>query len=106
MTDVTYEIFPAMGIARVGNAPDTFYIGPEHAGGLPIVPGEPARAFKADDFRDSEGRLQRQAARFRIWRRAPGAAPEEITLDTQNVREIRWTVHVANKKASWYSFQT
>jgi hypothetical protein len=106
MSDVVYEIFPAIGIARVGNAPESFYICPEHAGGLPILPDEPARPFSASDFRDSEGRLRRQAARFRIWRRAPGAEFEEITLDTKDVREIRWTVHLANKKASWYRFQT
>ena len=106
MSDVVYEIFPAIGIARVGNAPTVFYIGPEHAGGLPILPDEPARPFSAGDFRDSEGRLRRQAARFRILRRAPGAEFEEVTLDTKDVREIRWTVHLANKKASWYRFQT
>src|SRR4029453_8310806 len=106
MSDVVYEIFPAIGIARVGNAPESFYICPEHAGGLPILPDEPARPFSASDFRDSEGRLRRQAARFRIWRRAPGAEFEEITLDTKDVREIRWTVHLANKKASWYRFLT
>ena len=106
MSDVVYEIFPAIGIARVGNAPESFYIGPEQAGGLPILPDEPARPFSASDFRDSEGRLRRQAARFRIWRRATGAEFEEVTLDTKDVREIRWTVHLANKKASWYRFQT
>ena len=89
VSDGVYEIFPAIGIARVGNAPTAFYIGPEVAGGLPILPDEPARAFTAADFRDSEGRLQRQAARFRIWRRTPGSEPEEVTLDTQDVREIR-----------------
>jgi hypothetical protein len=101
-----YEIFPAIGIARVGNAPAAFYIGPEQAGGLPILPDEPARAFSAGDFRDSEGRLRRQAARFSIWRQAPGAEAEEVTLDTVDIREIRWTVHLANKKASWYRFET
>ncbi len=106
MSDAIYEIFPAIGIARVGNAPEAFYIGPERAGGLPILPDEPARAFGAGDFRDSEGRLRRQAARFRIWRRAPGATPVEVTLETGDVLEIRWTVHLANKKASWYRFLT
>jgi hypothetical protein len=101
-----YEIFPAIGIARVGNAPVAFYIGPERAAGLPILPNEPEKTFSASDFRDSEGRLRRQAARFRIWRRGPGTECEEVTLDTKEVREIRWTVHLANKKASWYRFQT
>ena len=106
MSDAVYEIFPAIGIARVGNAPAAFHIGPEQGCGLPILADGSSRAFSAGDFRDSEGRVQRQAARFRIWRRAPGARPEEVTLETQGVRDIRWTVHLANKKASWYRFQT
>jgi hypothetical protein len=106
MADAIYEIFPAIGIARVGNAPEAFYIGPEQGCGLPILSDGSGRAFAAGDFRDSEGRLQRQAARFRIWRHRPGEKPEEVTLATAEVREIRWTAHLANKKASWYRFQT
>jgi len=53
------------------------------------MPDEPARPFSAGDFRDSEGRLRRQAARFRVWRRASVAEFEEVALDTKHVREIR-----------------
>ncbi len=104
MSSAVYEIHPAIGIARVGNAPDAFYIGPEEACGLPIRLD--AQPFTDKDFRDSQGRLQRQAARFRVFRREPGKTTEEVTLDTAGVREIRWTAHLANKKASWYCFQT
>ncbi len=104
MSAAVYEIFPAIGVARVGNAPEDFYIGPETACGLPIrLDGQP---FADRDFRDSQGRVQRQAARFRIWRREAGKAPEEVTLDTPGIREIRWSAHLANKKASWYCFET
>ncbi len=103
---MVYEIFPAIGIARVGNAPEAFYIGPETSGGLPILAGEPTKSFGADDFRDSDGRLRRQAARFRILRHSPDTEPEEVTLETETIEEIRWTVHLANKKASWYRFLT
>ncbi len=45
-----YKIYPPIGIARVGNAPDKFYIGPETYRGLPTNPdGNP---FTQDDFRD------------------------------------------------------
>jgi hypothetical protein len=106
MADEVYEIYPAIGIARVGNAPEAFYNGPETAGGLPLHADGSSAPFGAGDFRDEEGRVKRQAARFRIFRRAPGEAPQEITLDSGAIREIRWTVHLANKKASWYCFQT
>jgi len=106
MADGIYEIYPAIGIARVGNAPEAFCIGPEAAGGLPLHAEGSSAPFGAGDFRDEEGRVKRQAARFRIFRSAPGQAPQEVTLDSAAIREIRWTVHLANKKASWYCFQT
>jgi len=93
------KIYPPIGFARVGNAPEQFYIGPESYRGLPINPdGSP---FDEADFRDAQGRLCRQAARFRIYR-----GDEEITLNTPGVKSITWTVHMANKKASWYEFAT
>lgn len=98
-----YKIFPTIGIARVGDAPEKFYIGPESYRGLPINPdGQP---FTQKDFRDKEGRLCRQAARFRIYRIEKGRQ-EEVTLQTPGVQSITWTVHLANKKPSWYIFQT
>ncbi len=104
--DSIYEIFPSIGVARVGNAPEQFYIGPESASALPTLSDTEARGFTAADFRDSEGRLCRQAARFRIYRSEPDRAPEEVTLDSAGISEIRWRVHLANKKAGWYRFLT
>jgi len=98
-----YKIYPAIGLARVGNAPEKFYIGPESYCGLPINPDD--RPFAEADFRDADGRLCRQAARFRIYRIDDGAV-EEITLQTQGIKTIVWTAHLANKKASWYNFMT
>src|SRR5436309_1441101 len=56
----TYEIHPAIGVARVGTSAASF-VGPE--------PGLPAPAA----YRDAKGNLLRQAARFRVFRctRAP-----------------------------------
>lgn len=98
-----YKIFPAIGVARVGNAPNKFYIGPEQYRGLPTNPdGQP---FTEQDFRDADNRLCRQAARFRIFR-IDEKGQTEITLQTEGVQAITWTAHLANKKASWYAFQT
>jgi hypothetical protein len=95
-----YKIYPPVGIARVGNAPDDFYIGPEEYRGLPTTPdGNP---ITEEGFRDSQGRMCRQAARFRIY----DDNDQEITLNTKGVKSINWTVHMANKKASWYEFAT
>jgi hypothetical protein len=99
------KIHPAIGIARMGNAdPSTFFIGPEVPGYGPTLLGTPLR-YK------SSGMVKPQAARFRVWEYRPDAngrlAPYgEVSLGpTANVVAIRWTVHLANKKASFHRFE-
>src|SRR5215813_191666 len=92
---VRAAIHPAIGVARVGNSPDQYYLGPEIPGGLPIAP---------EGYKDASGAMKRQAARFRVFGLdAKGAVVRELTADEA---DIRWTVHLANKKASWYQFET
>src|SRR5262245_10328696 len=92
---VRASIHPAIGIARVGNSPAEYYLGPEIPGGLPIAP---------DGYKDAHGAMKRQAARFRIFGLdAQGRVVRELTADDA---AIEWTVHLANKKASWYQFDT
>jgi hypothetical protein len=87
---VSVAIHPAIGIARVGNSRDKFFIGPEIPG---VYPVESPRAG---------GAFMRQAARFRVFGLdARGDVIREIT--THDAR-IAWTVHLANKKAAWYEF--
>src|SRR3954451_23829065 len=83
-----YKIHPAIGIARVGNSPTEFFIGPEQIGEHP----SPAGGFK-----DAQCRVKRQAARFRISAHHDDTSVEEITAATA---DITWTVHLANKKAA------
>ena len=92
------RIHPAIGVARIGNS-DQFFIGPE----LPGVPGNWDGAAKQFlPFKDAQGRVLRQAARFRIFRiDESGNAVKEVTL-ADGVR-IEWRVHVANRKASFLS---
>ena len=104
-TKVIYSIFPAIGIARVGNSVDEYYIGPETCNGLPILPdGAP---FEKKDFRDAKGAVRRQAARFSVMQSTDGGKSwSEVTAGVGAVKSIQWHVHLANKKASWYKFQT
>lgn len=91
---VRAAIHPSIGIARVGDSEDEFYIGPETDRPVPIPPG---------DLKDATGALKRQAARFRIY--GYNAAGEPVAELTPETAEIEWRVHVANKKAAWYEFQ-
>jgi hypothetical protein len=97
----TYKIHPAIGVARVGNSED-YYIGPETAGGLPFeMTGGPV-----SQFRDSSGGVKRQAARFRIHAYDTPTSPGRLVQPgVGGVKDIQWTVHLANKKAAWYEFQ-
>jgi len=92
--DIVYaKIHPAIGIGRVGNSEDEYYIGPEYI-------HEPPPPFGST--RDDTGAIKRQAARFRIFGyNEYGVAVAELTADNA---EITWEVELANKKASWYCF--
>ncbi|MFM9707774.1 LodA/GoxA family CTQ-dependent oxidase [Streptomyces galilaeus] len=90
---VRCEIHPTVGIARVGNSPDEFFVGPE-------TPGTPVRP--AGGFKDAAGRVKRQAARFRVYGYdAHGNVLGELTADQA---DIIWTVELANAKAAWFRF--
>jgi hypothetical protein len=107
MDERLYKVHPAIGVARLGNAPaspDGFFIGPE-------TPGVPAnydfqsgrvRSFKVN------GRVKRQAARFRVFEyvRQGGewVLRREVTLGEADVVQIGWAVYLANRKASFFRF--
>jgi L-Lysine epsilon oxidase N-terminal/L-lysine epsilon oxidase C-terminal domain len=99
------KVYPPIGIARVGNAdgPNDFVIGPEVIGGPPTLPGAepelPARYV--DDFRIADGRMKRQAVRFRVYAHLEDGSVQEVTSDAA---QIEWRVAVANLKAGWYDF--
>jgi hypothetical protein len=84
----TYEIHPAIGVARVGNSRDELFIGPECLGQRPDPPG---------GFKDSQCRVKRQAARFRVFAHHDDGTFDEVT-DAD--AEITWTVHLVNSKAA------
>jgi L-lysine 6-oxidase len=110
-----YEIHPKIGIARVGDSPDDFYLAPEAIGGLPLECDGLGNALTTDGgpryverFKDAAGRVRRQAARLKVLAYdddAPDQAGREVTLQSPEVAAIEWTVHLANKKGAWYQFQ-
>jgi len=122
-----FKIHPAIGIARLGDSPTDFYISPEGPGELPIDcdkdgvtrPDPQNGEQRVTRFKDAQGRIKRQAARFRVYgydgndnghELRVGEEVEVIVEKTgQTIRgtleDIQWTVYLANKKASWYEFQ-
>ncbi len=124
-----FKIHPAIGIARLGNSPTEFCISPEAPGELPIACDQDGNT-QADpqhgeqrlnqDFWDKEGRIKRQAARFRIYAYSDAnSSGQELSIGqeldvlmqktgqilTGTLVDINWTAYIANKKATWYQFQ-
>lgn len=90
---VSCKVHPGIGVARLGNSPDAFFIGPE-APGRSADPG--------DGFKDEQGRVKRQAARFRIYGYdAAGRVVQELTAAEA---DVTWTVHLVNAKGSSKEF--
>ncbi len=124
-----FKIHPAIGIARLGNSPTEFCISPEALGELPIACDDAGNILTDPqheehrpnhDFWDKEGRIKRQAARFRIYAYGDGdSAGQELCMGqelevlkqktgqllTGTLVDITWSAYIANKKATWYQFQ-
>jgi hypothetical protein len=91
---VKAAIYPAIGIARVGNSAEGFYFAPEVTDPSPAAPGF---------YRDDTGAIKREAARFRVYGfNAAGEVVAELNADNA---DIEWAVTLANTKAAWYQFQ-
>ncbi|GAA3649860.1 LodA/GoxA family CTQ-dependent oxidase [Flavivirga jejuensis] len=87
-------IYPPIGVMRVGNSDDAYFIGP--LVDQPEIKGDPYA------YRDETGAIKRQAAQFRIYGfNAAGKAVKELTMENAN---ITWHSHLANQKSSWYQF--
>lgn len=120
----TYKIHPGIGIARLGNSDTEFYLAPETPAGLPMECDDNGNQRFGPDgivpvlvtkFRDAEGRIKRQAARFQVFvydDESPEGRPLKIGDKIEGggnhgtLTEIRWQVYLANKKACWYQFDT
>lgn len=94
------KIHPAIGIGRVGNSPDSYFIGPE----IPGFWATPVGGYK-DKGDEKEGlppRIKRQAARFRLF--GYDDMDQPIGEITSAMAEISWTVHLLNSKSEGDSF--
>lgn len=92
---VSAAIYPGIGVARVGNSPDEFFLAPDVPDPEPSPPGS---------HRDAQGRLKRQGVCFRVYGlNAQKQIVKELTAAEGAI--IRWTAHLANQKSSWYQFQ-
>jgi len=92
---VKAAIYPPIGVMRVGNSKEEYFIGP--------LVDEPEVKSDSYAYRDKTGALKRQAAQFRIYGlNADGEAVKELTMEHA---DITWHSQLVNQKSSWYQFQ-
>ncbi|MEM7453640.1 MAG: CTQ-dependent lysine 6-oxidase LodA [Planctomycetota bacterium] len=98
-----FEIHPRIGVARLGNSTTDFYLAPESVGSLPIDCDSSGNSKNqpVSGFKDNVGAIKRQGALFSIY---VVEGNDTKRIDFGDVQSIEWTVHVANKKAVWYTF--
>ncbi|RKS76661.1 hypothetical protein BZB76_2018 [Actinomadura pelletieri DSM 43383] len=89
----TVRVHPAIGIGRVGDS-DEYFTGPE----IPGAPPEPSGDTLETKYKDAQGRLKRQAARFRCFGYDDQGGYVELTGKAEVT--INWEVTLANKKAA------
>lgn len=85
----TYEIYPAIGIARVGNSTESWYLGQETPQ-LDFLP-------EGGSYRDSSFNLKPMGCKFRIYEMEDGKAIREIALSAE-VTQIKWRIELGNLK--------
>lgn len=99
--DINLTIHPSVGVARLGNSPTEICLSPVSIGGLPFDADEHGNLKgPISEFKDQKGLIKRQGQPFSIWTNDGN----EVTLETDGVISIEWTVHLANKKAAWYAY--
>src|SRR5215813_3856932 len=74
---MAYKIHPGIGVARVGDSPTDWFIGPETI-------DEPEPPYGG--YRDAEGRIKRQAGRFRVFEHVGNTATPVAGVN------VVWTV--------------
>src|SRR5579883_3145490 len=97
-----YKIHPAVGIARVGDSPDAFFVGPEKPGAPGREIGTAGTETSITQYK-SGGKIKRQGARFRVYEYDKDATTGQLKL----VRELKptdatieWKVDLVNRKAA------
>jgi hypothetical protein len=118
-----YRIHPGLGVARLGNSPQAFCISPEQPAALPIDCDARGNPLLSPDgvtertigaFKDAEGRMKRQAARFHIFvydDEHPQGRPVKLGDAIEGggnagtLIDIEWRVYLANKKSAWHTFE-
>jgi hypothetical protein len=99
-----YKICPGIGISRLGDSleVDGFFLSPEIPGLGPLELTADDSAKPVGTFKDANGFVRRQAARFRIFEFDTGSSGTTTSREiiAGNGTQIVWRVELANEKSA------
>ena len=102
------RVHPAIGVARVGNHPTDFFLGPEIPGkgnvGADAGVGTSVSGGAFSGFKTDATTVKRQGQRFYLFLHRESGPPIEVNLLNSAVKSIEWFVRLANKKAAFFEF--
>lgn len=89
-------IYPPIGLSRLGNSPDGWFLTPEVMGSGPFEVGDDGSERVVNTYKDDDYRMKRQGARFRLMQVSDSGEVLPFVLPAGAV--VSWSVAVANKK--------
>jgi hypothetical protein len=95
-----YRTHPGVGIARVGDSPDGFFIGPELVDATPLELDGNGNDVPFTTYKKN-GLIKRQGARFRVFAYDDGAPANPREVVASDRIQIVWRVQLVNRKAAW-----
>ncbi|MGB9369043.1 MAG: LodA/GoxA family CTQ-dependent oxidase [Xanthobacteraceae bacterium] len=98
---IVYKIHPAIGVARLGNHPSAFFIGPESPDARGVEIGANGSETPVTRYKDG-GRIKRQAARFRVFKfnQDDDGNLQLVGEVTADDAKIEWKVDLCNRKGA------
>lgn len=88
-----YVIHPAIGVARVGNSRDEFFLAPNQIGGLPTeYNGDGTEGQPVTTFKDGDGKIKRQGEKFCVYEYddtlGSNQTPKKLVLGSAGANEL------------------
>jgi L-Lysine epsilon oxidase N-terminal/L-lysine epsilon oxidase C-terminal domain len=92
-----YAIYPPIGVARIGNSPDGYFIAPEQPGSLGTEIDPDGAETRVTAWKDTMFRIKRQVSRFHLFE-IPDDGSEARPAQLPPGSTVRWKVRLVNKK--------
>ncbi|GHC55992.1 LodA/GoxA family CTQ-dependent oxidase [Roseibacillus persicicus] len=91
-----YAIYPPIGISRLGNSADSYFLSPETKDLTGIEVNNDGQDTPVTKFKDDEYKVKRQGSRFTLFEIPEEGDPRPAQLPAGAI--VKWSVSLTNKK--------